>query len=197
MKLEAGDIGVDMRVVGIDLTGSEKKASGVAALWGDGLAQTERLKTDEDILAMVDSTGPGIVSIDSPLSLPEDPTKIYRDCELTLKRRGIGVYWCLLPSMKALTMRGIALAAKLRAEGFNVIESYPGAAQDILGIPRKSKGTEVLADALREYGIRGNLAVSHDELDAITAAMVGILYLQGDYEALGCLILPRKRGGEL
>jgi len=81
---------------------------------------------------------PSLVSIDSPLSLPEDPAKIYRECELTLKRRGIGVYWCLLPSMKALTMRGISLAARLRGEGFNVIESYPGAAQDILGIPRKS-----------------------------------------------------------
>ncbi len=181
-----------MRAVGIDLTGSEKRASGVATLWDDGLAQTERLKTDEDLLAMVDFTGPDIVSIDSPLSLPEDPTKIYRDCELTLKRRGIGVYWCLLPSMKALTIRGIALASKLRGQGFNVIESYPGAAQDILGIPRKSKGVQVLADALTEYGIRGNLAVSHDELDAITAAIVGQMYLKGDYEALGCLILPKK-----
>lgn len=180
-----------MKSVGIDLTGSEKRASGVATLWGDGLAQTERLKDDEDILAMVDSTGPDIVSIDSPLSLPEDSTKIYRDCELTLKRRGIGVYWCLLPSMKALTMRGIALASKLRERGFNVIESYPGAAQDILGIPRKSKGIKVLANALSEYGIKGNLAISHDELDAITAAIVGQLYLKGEYEALGCLIIPK------
>lgn len=184
-----------MKVVGIDLTGSEKRASGLATLWDDGLAQTERLKTDEDILAMVDSTGPDIVSIDSPLSLPEDTAKIYRECELTLKRRGIGVYWCLLPSMKALTMRGIALASKLRDQGFGVIESYPGAAQDILGIPRKNKGIQVLADALAKYGIKGNLAVSHDELDAITAAIVGQMYLEGNYEALGCLILPIKRSG--
>jgi len=126
------------------------------------------------------------------LSLPEDPSKIYRDCELELKRRGIGVYWCLLPSMKNLTMRGISLASSLRARGMLVIESYPGAAQDILNIPRKNKGTEVLGAALAEYGITGKLNVSHDELDAITAAIVGLLYLQGDYEALGCLILPKK-----
>ena len=69
-----------------------------------------------------------------------------------------------------------------------------GAAQDILDIPRKNKGIEKLASALAEYGIVGNLAVTHDELDAITSAIVGILYLKGDYEALGCLILPKKPG---
>ncbi len=88
-------------------------------------------------------------------------------------------------------MRGIALASKLRDEGFNVIESYPGAAQDILGIPRKSKGIQLLAEALAEYGIKGDLAVSHDELDAITSAIVGQLYLEGKYEALECLIIPK------
>jgi len=143
-----------IKVIGIDLTGSEKRPSGVATLYDGGHVMTTRLKTDWDIIAYVKSDMPALVSIDSPLSLPEDPAKIYRDCELTLKRRGIGVYWCLLPSMKALTMRGIALAEKLREEGFQVIESYPGAAQDILGIPRKSKGIQLLADALAEYGIK-------------------------------------------
>jgi len=134
-----------------------------------------------------------LVSIDSPLSLPEDPNKIYRDCELTLKRRDIGVYWCLLPSMEKLTRRGIGLAGIIREHGYQVIESYPGAAQDILGIPRKNKGTQVLAEALESYGIKGNLSVSHDELDAITSAIVGQLYLDGNYEALGCLILPKSK----
>jgi len=178
-------------VIGIDLTGSEKRASGVASLLGNGQAQTTRLKTDEEIIGYVFGAKPTLVSIDSPLSLPEDPTKIYRECEITLKRRGIGVYWCLLPSMKGLTMRGISLANRLRAKGISVIESYPGAAQDILGIPRKSKGLQMLAEALAEYGIKGDLAVSHDELDAITAAIVGQLYLEGKYEALGCLIIPK------
>jgi len=181
-----------MRVVGIDLTGSQDRRSGVACLDDDDRVLTVRLKSDLDIEAFVLDMAPDLVSIDSPLSLPENPGKIYRDCEIELKRRGIGVYWCLLPSMKALTMRGISLANRLRARSIQVIESYPGAAQDILGIPRKSKGIQVLADALAEYGIKGNLAVSHDELDAITAAIVGILYLKGDYEALGCLILPKK-----
>jgi predicted nuclease with RNAse H fold len=178
------------RVIGIDLTGSEKRASGVATLWGNQV-RTKRWRTDDDIVLSVCAENPDLVSIDSPLSLPEDNTKIYRDCELTLKLRGIGVYWCLLPSMKNLTLRGIVLAKRLRDSGYQVIESYPGAAQDILGIPRKGKSIEALRQGLADYGIIGDLQVSHDELDAITSAIVGQLYLEGKYEALGCLIIPK------
>ena len=183
-----------IKVVGIDLTGSEKRPSGVATLYDGGKVVTERLKTDREIILWCRGDPPDVVSIDSPLSLPENPDKIYRDCELELRRRGIGVYWCLLPSMKALTLRGIALADKLRQEGHAVIESYPGAAQDILGIPRKKKGRGLLAKALTNYGVKGDLErVSHDELDAITAAIVGQIYLGGSYEALGCLVIPKAK----
>lgn len=185
------------RVFGIDLTGSEQKASGVALLDGTNLETTKRLKTDAEIEAEAINSKAEVVSIDSPLSLPEDSTRIYRWCELELKRRGIGVFWCLLPTMRNLTMRGINLAAILRSAGLTVIESYPGAAQDILKIPRKQKGIQLLADALAEFGIKGNLDVSHDELDAVTAAIVGQYYLRGEYEALGCLILPLAKERQL
>jgi len=189
-----------MRAFGIDLTGSEKRASGVALLDEHRVVYTRRVKSDGEIISLAINAGTDVISIDSPLSLPEDSTKIYRECELILKRRGIGVYWCLLPSMKALTMRGISMAAELRRlvdlnyfPGYTVIESYPGAAQDLLGVPRKNKGLDALRAGLQKYGIRGDLDVSHDELDAVTAAIVGILYLRGEYEALGCLIIPKKR----
>lgn len=180
-----------MKSFGIDLTGSARP-SGVALLDGYGVEYTDLLCEDEAILEAAVSACADIISIDAPLSLPEVPGRIYRDCELELKRRGIGVFWCLLPSMEKLTRRGITLAEQLRNRGMTVIESYPGAAQDILKVPRKSKGTDILAQALLDFGITGNLAVSHDELDAITAALVGIYYLEGDYEALGTLIIPKK-----
>lgn len=182
-----------MKSLGIDLTGSERKTSGVALLDNDRLEFTKLLFSDLAIEREAVNANVEVVSIDSPLSLPEDENKIYRNCELELKRRGIGVYWCLLPSMKNLTMRGIKLAAKLRRFGLTVIESYPGAAQDILGMPRKQKGIKILATALADFGIEGNLAVSHDELDAITAAIVGLYYLRGEYESLGSLIIPTAK----
>lgn len=96
-------------------------------------------------------------------------------------------------------MRGIKLARKLRERGIFVIESYPGAAQDILLIPRKKASTEELKWGLVMAGFKGswvNEKLSHDELDAITSALVGLFYLANEYIALGnakedYLIIPR------
>src|SRR6185369_1208534 len=151
-----------------------------------------------------------VVSIDSPLSLPkgrtmvsdDDPGRkefgIMRTCERILKRRGINVYPALIPSMQKLTARGMQLAARFRSLGFPVIESYPGAAQDIMGIPRKRASLEMLRDGLGEFGVTGDflkILPSHDELDAITSAVVGVFFWSGRFEALGsedeeALIIP-------
>jgi dephospho-CoA kinase len=90
--------------------------------------------------------------------------------------------------MQNLTARGIRLAAQFRSMGVPVIESYPGAAQDIMKIPRKRASLEFLQLGLAEFGIRGNFLdqqVSHDELDAITSALVGLFFWSGKFEALG------------
>ena len=103
--------------------------------------------TDEEMVARIVAISPALVSIDSPLSMPfgrvrvedDDPGRlefgIMRRCERELKRRGINVYPCLLPSMQSLTRRGMRLASRLRRLGLPVIESYPGAAQDIMRHP--------------------------------------------------------------
>ena len=69
-----------------------------------------------------------------------------------------------------------------------MIESYPGAAQDILGIPRKKTSLKHLMDGLRRFGYESlteESNVSHDELDAATSALVGQFMLAGYWEALG------------
>jgi uncharacterized protein YprB with RNaseH-like and TPR domain/predicted nuclease with RNAse H fold len=195
------------RIVGIDLTGSAKRATGWALLDGCN-ARTRSLRTDDELISETVAVNPDVVSIDSPLSMPEgviDPDNtgefpIYRRCELALKRMGISVFWCLLPTMKSLTARGTNLATDLRNRGLSVIESYPGAAQDILGIPRKGASIEELKRGMGRVGIKGNylnVRVTHDELDAITSALVGLFYLADDYIALGnaaenYLIIPRS-----
>jgi predicted nuclease with RNAse H fold len=92
------------------------------------------------------------------------------------------------------------LADELRKSGLQVIESYPGAAQDILGIPRKGSSLEELKWGLNRAGIAGPYLkgrVTHDEVDAITSALVGLFYLAGDCIALGTqaedyLIVPKS-----
>jgi uncharacterized protein YprB with RNaseH-like and TPR domain/predicted nuclease with RNAse H fold len=199
----------DNKIVGIDLTGSAARPTGWCLLEGKS-ASTTCLGTDEELIQATLQSSPHVVSIDSPLSLPrgrisafdDDPGRkefgIMRYCERVLKKRGINVYPALIPSMQRLTDRGIKLAAEFRARGIPVIESYPGAAQDIMGIPRKRASLEMLRQGLNEFGVTGEFLerqVSHDELDAITAAIVGAFFWGGRFEALGieeeeALIIP-------
>ncbi len=198
VDLFGGTVAENARIVGIDLTGSERRPTGLAISHGTSV-ETCTLSSDSEILAFVRKAAPDLVSIDSPLSLPAGRTSVFDDdpgrdefgilrvCERTLKKRGVNVYPCLLPSMQRLTRRGIELATLLRREGIPVIESYPGAAQDIVGIARKGAGLPYLVQGLRAFGYQGDFAadrVTHDELDAITCCMVGSFFLAGRFEAL-------------
>lgn len=198
------------RIVGIDLTGSELRPSGWALLEGS-LVTTGLAYSDDELLAKTINCRPRVVSIDSPLSIPagrhctNDACEcratggITRHCERELKRRGINVYPCLIQSMQALTQRGMRIAEALRDVGIEVIESYPGAAQDMMRIPRKRASQEQLRAGLTRFGLRGVRApslVTHDELDAVTSAVVGVFYLAQEYEGIGTpdegyLIVPR------
>jgi predicted nuclease with RNAse H fold len=198
------------RVVGIDLTGSEKRASGWCLLDG-AQATTMVLHSDEELIRKTVECNPAVISIDSPLSLPEGRMSVYdtdpgrnqfgitRECERIMAKRGVKSYPCLIQSMQKLTERGMMLALRFRELGHVVIESYPGAAQDILGIPRKGKSLEFLVKGLKNFGILGSFdqaGVTHDEIDAITSAIVGHFYLANQFEALGnnregYLIIPK------
>ena len=116
-------------------------------------------------------------------------------------KRGVPVYPCLIQSMQRLTARGIRLSRIFRENGFMVIESYPGSAQDILRFPRKRVDLEELKIDLMNMGIElcpGEERIIHDEIDALTSALVGYFYLVGMYEAIGndqegYLIIPDLR----
>ena len=105
---------------------------------------------------------------------------ITREAERILRHRGVYVYPSLIQSMQSLTERGIRLKKEFEKRGVAVIESYPGAAQDILRIIRKRVSLEDLKQGLEEYGLKGEFVkgdISHDELDAITSAVPSWLFL--------------------
>jgi len=181
-----------MIVVGLDLAGVEDRPSGFCVL-EDMNAKTCIIYTDEEILQKIRALKPDVIAIDAPLSLPPGRTSIeertdmhLRKCDRELLKRGIKILPITLGGMRKLTQRGIRLKRLLEAEGFRVIEVYPGGAQDVLGIPRKSRGRTPLLEGLKKLGIRGlRKKMSDHELDAVTSAFVGKLFLEGKSETLG------------
>ena len=194
-------------VVGIDLTAGHGKPTGVAFLAGNNV-ETLSLVTDDEILDYIKRKRPTLVSIDSPLGLPGGGTQInaaagiVRFAERDLASIGVPAYPALIDSMRDLTLRGITLRHCLESwpDAPRVIESYPGAAQDILCIPRKQKSLSLLRNGLIELGVTGPglKTKSHDEMDAITSAVVGRYFESGQYEPMGIeleaqLVVPKIR----
>jgi len=192
-----------MKAVGIDLAGVESRPTGFCIMDDSLRSSACLLYTDNEILDKTLECASDVVAIDAPLALPrgrESLTKKsdihLRECDRELLRMGIKFFPLTLGPMRMLTERGMRLRAELEKKGLTVIETYPGAAQDIPGIPRKGKGLEKLAKGLNLAGVRGlDTGLTGDELDAVTCAFVGILYLRGKSRAIGdpaemLMILP-------
>jgi hypothetical protein len=192
-------------VVGIDLAGSERRDTGFCVMDPHMKCSTAVLHTDQEILRLTSKARPGVVSIDAPLFLPKGRESLekpgpphFRECDKELLRMRIRFFPISLGPMRMLTARGMKLRAALEVRGFEVIESFPGAIQDLLGMPRKQKGLRELEGALRRQGIalgRRKVGFTGDELDAVTSALVGLMYRNGKYRAIGdpeegLMILP-------
>jgi len=193
-----------MKAIGIDLAGVATHPTGICVIDSDLRISTCLLYTDADIVGQAIEAKPDVVAIDAPSALPGGRESLskrsdvhLRECDRELLRMGIKFFPLTLGPMRQLTERGILMRVELEKKGLIVIETYPGAAQDILHIPRKGRGLEKLAEGLSLAGVRGIIGtMSGDELDAITSALVGIMYLRGEHRAIGnpdemLMILPR------
>ncbi len=203
--------------IGLDLAGSPRRPTGFCALTGR-CVQVGHLFDDKDILSAVRSAHPQLIAIDAPLALPVGrccllntctcaKTTHFRASDLELRRLGIRFFPMTLGPMRQLTIRGMQLKAAFEAKGFRVIETYPGGAQDLWGIPRQ-RDIAGLARGLRRFRLQGLVSAEQSPhmLDAVTCALVGRLYLAGKAlsigspeEALMILPLPRqhnRRGQE-
>jgi predicted nuclease with RNAse H fold len=173
-------------VVGLDLAGIETRPTGFCTLT-NMKAVTCVAFTDQEILRKIMDAKPTVVAVDAPLSLPpgrkslEERTGVHlRESDRELLRRGIKFFPITIGPMRKLTLRGIKLRGILEAASLKVIEVYPGGAQDVLSIPRKSKGLDKLKAGLEKLGISGlKDGLSDHELDAATCAFVGKLFLSG------------------
>ena len=179
-------------VVGVDLAGSPRRPTGVCLLKRMA-AKTHIAFSDEDILEIIHEAHPDLVPMDAPLSLPQGRTTIHdrsgehlRECDRELQRRKIRFFPITLGPMRMLTERGLALKAQIEKMGYRTVECYPGAAQDIWGIPRQKHDIKGLLGGLKKLGVKElTTQMTSDELDAVSAALTGRFYLSGKGEMLG------------
>ncbi len=193
-----------MSVVGLDLAGVETRPTGFCKLVGQK-AETANLFTDEEVIKRTEESSPQVVAVDAPLSLPpgrktiEDRTGEHlRLSDRALLKEGIKFFPITLGAMRKLTVRGIMLRHVFENKGFRVIEVYPGGVQDVLCIPRKQQGLQKLRAGLEALGIIGlTNKMSDHELDAVTCAFVGKLFLEGKTVHFGpaedAIIMPAEK----
>ncbi len=209
-------------LLGIDFAGPNR-TSGYAVLDTAGtLRDVGLIGDDAAILALIDRSAPGTVAIDCPLGLPAgldclDPAcacaptspKGIRESELAVRALGYGLYFTTKRTIiRAMAERGIALRRTLEARGVRVIEVYPYASKRILfgtkKMPKKTapEGAVWLRDQLTTIVPDvANIArtLTHDELDAITAAYTALLFARGEAMALGneaegAIVVPNPIG---
>jgi predicted nuclease with RNAse H fold len=193
-----------MIVIGIDLAGSEKRNTGICILKENLEAKCFVVHKDQEILDLIEKFKPDLITIDAPLSLPKGRKSLdrrekihFRECDKKLFELGIKFFPITLGPMRMLTKRGIKLRRILEKKGYKVIEVYPGATQDILKIARKNVSLKKLREGLKKLGIKiEERELTHDELDAITAAFTGYLHLKGmslslGNEKEGVIVVPR------
>lgn len=124
-------------IVGIDLAGSPRRVTELCVL-RNLTAETRVAFSDDDILDFVREAQPTLVPIDAPLTLPKGRSTVHdrsgehlRDCDRKLLRRGIRFFPITLGPMRMLTEPGLALKTKLISTGYQTVDSYPSAAQDL------------------------------------------------------------------
>lgn len=184
-------------VVGLDLAGSPARDTGFCAFDGKK-ANVGIVHSDQEIIEKTLEAKPRMVAIDAPLGLPKGrrlgirkkdivgSRRIhFRQCDLELRKMKIPFFPITLGPMRMLTVRGIHIMKMLEQHKIKVVETYPGAAQDLWGMPR-NKNMEGLLKALRGRGMLG-LRKNHgkDELDGATCAMVAWEYVGGRARVIG------------
>ena len=157
-----------MKVVGLDLAGKFENPTGFCSMTDSG-TETRLLFTDEEIMNEIENIKPDCIAIDAPFWLPRGA---WRPSDEKMLKRGFQPLSPLLPTMRMLAIRASNLVKNLRERGYTVIEVFSNASEKVLGLskePRKNK----------------------DEYDALLCALTAKTYLEGNYEGLDGIIIPK------
>ncbi|MFP4045632.1 MAG: DUF429 domain-containing protein [Candidatus Aenigmatarchaeota archaeon] len=159
-----------MKVVGIDLAGKPENDTGFCVL-EDHKVRAKTLKSDEEVIESLEEEEPDLVAIDAPFNFPDSGQ--YRESDMLLKKMGFDPLSPTFPGMKILVHRAKKLIKELeRIDSLEIIEVYSRASEKIIPIQPSEDANE-------------------DKFDALLCALTGKRYLEGDYEDLSGIIIPK------
>jgi len=170
-------------IIGIDLAGISRNPTGWAA-WKNKDISACQLYTDKEIIETTLNCQPILVTIDAPLSLPIKG--LLRQTDREMYKRRYPVFPPLFRTMKKLTKRAIEIAKDFEKVGISVLEVHPASTRKALEIP--SKNWDSIQAIFLQMGLKGDLeklTLTKHEIDAITAALTGYLYLKGKTQLIG------------
>jgi len=170
-------------IIGIDLAGAEKNPIRWA-LWKNKVISTCHLYENHEILEHLTKFEPTLITIDAPLSLPKKGTM--RKADREMYRHGYPVFPPRFPAMEKLTLRAIKIAQQIKREKLHIIEVHPTSTRKALKIP--TKDWEKIQNIFLHMSLKGDLethVLTSHEIDAVTAALTGHLYLQGKIDLIG------------
>ena len=96
-------------------------------------------------------------------------------------------------------MRAVKLNTLITEKGYKTIEVHPTSTRKALNIP--TRDWSKVQSILKSIGLKGNLevrALTHHEIEALTATLTAHLCLRDQTESLGnnqegCIIIPKKQ----
>jgi len=183
-------------IIGLGLAGNERNPTGWAKL-KNRTATACQLYRDDEIIHQTVKCKPDLVAIDAPLTMPT--LGKMRKADREMHRLGYRVLPPTFPSMKNLTQRGIKIAQKLREHKLKVIEVHPTSTRKALEMPIKN--WRKIQTLLTTIGLKGEHQVrtlTPHEIDALTAALTGLLYMQGKVRLIGdenegVIVVPERQ----
>jgi len=119
------------QVVGIDLSANERQESGICLL-REGKVRTWRVRTDDELVTLVQWLRPHLVAIDAPLSLPLSGW--LRPCDRTLLRRGIRLFPVTMGGDAAIDRTRHPIEAAIRGDGLYSCGSVFGRCARCVGL---------------------------------------------------------------
>lgn len=172
------------KILGIDLSASENKETGICVLNGKLEAKVFSLFKDEKILEFAEKISPNLIAIDAPLTFPKKRKSPFREGEREILKLGIKIFPLNFKSMRNLTKRGNNLFRILKRK-FKVIEVFPHATKEILDILATNNKTleKEISRKLKIKILKKNPTIH--ELDAIISAYTGYLFLKNRTISLG------------